>query len=391
MNSSEKIQSVIQRCEELYEDLQFSYIEHWKKEGESRKAVGFMPIYVPRELIHAAGILPVGLMGAGDQLEIIRGDSYFQSYICHIPRSIVELGLLKQLENLDGFLFPSTCDVIRNLSGMWKVLFPHKYVKYFDVPQNFNLDTGGSFYRKELEGLKSDFEDMTGKKITSKALNESIALYNENRELLRNLYRLRQAQPWVVPTLESYLLLRAGMILDVKEHNEMLCNYLSHVRELDRRQLDNCRVVLQGVFCEQPPLGLIKTLERAGCYIVADDFVLVSRWHLKSIPEGADPLENLCRSYFDRTVETAAKYDVANTKGRDLVEEVQRSRADGVIFCAPSFCDPALLDQPMQVSALEKEGIPYTQFKYSENTGQFQVIREQAGTFSDSVKLWGTT
>jgi benzoyl-CoA reductase subunit C len=26
-----------------------------------------------------------------------------------------------------------------------------------------------------------------------------------------------------------------------------------------------------GSFCEQPPLGLIKTLERAGCYIVDDD------------------------------------------------------------------------------------------------------------------------
>jgi benzoyl-CoA reductase subunit C len=59
-----------------------------------------------------------------------------------------------------------------------------------------------------------------------------------------------------------------------------------------------------------------------------------------------------------------------------------------VVFCAASFCDPALLDQPMTAKALDAKGIPWTAFKYSENSGQFQVIREQAGTFADSIKLW---
>ncbi len=75
-------------------------------------------------------------------------------------------------------------------------------------------------------------------------------------------------------------------------------------------------------------------------------------------------------------------------KGGELAVRVEARRAEGVIFCAPSFCDPALLDQPMPVAAIERRGVPWTAFKYSENTGQFQVIREQAGTFADSIKLW---
>ena len=59
-----------------------------------------------------------------------------------------------------------------------------------------------------------------------------------------------------------------------------------------------------------------------------------------------------------------------------------------MIFAAASFCDPALLDQPMLEAALEDAAIPYTSFKFAENTGQFQVIREQAGAFSDAVRLW---
>jgi benzoyl-CoA reductase subunit C len=62
--------------------------------------------------------------------------------------------------------------------------------------------------------------------------------------------------------------------------------------------------------------------------------------------------------------------------------------AEGVILSAPSFCDPALLDQPMLMSALERAGVPHTQFKYSEDMGQFAVIREQTGTFADSIRLW---
>jgi benzoyl-CoA reductase subunit C len=27
--------------------------------------------------------------------------------------------------------------------------------------------------------------------------------------------------------------------------------------------------------------------------------------------------------------------------------------------------------------------------KFSENSGQFQTVREQAGTFADSIRLWG--
>ncbi|MFQ5349047.1 MAG: 2-hydroxyacyl-CoA dehydratase, partial [Thermoanaerobaculia bacterium] len=148
-----ELERLVQRLQELYEDLDLSAVRSWKEAAEGRKAIGHMPIYVPRELIHAAGMLPVGVVGAGDRLEIIRGDAYFQSYICHIPRSTIELALSQRLDALDGMLFPSICDVIRNLSGMWQMLFPDRYVRYVDVPQNFDHEVGGAFWRQELAGL----------------------------------------------------------------------------------------------------------------------------------------------------------------------------------------------------------------------------------------------
>jgi benzoyl-CoA reductase subunit C len=54
-------------------------------------------------------------------------------------------------------------------------------------------------------------------------------------------------------------------------------------------------VVINGSFCEQPPLALIKSIEMAGCYVVDDDFMLVTRWLLDEVPPTANPLRSCPR------------------------------------------------------------------------------------------------
>jgi len=380
---------IVARATGLFEDLSFTAARQWKAAKPGRKVVGYMPIYVPRELIHAAGMLPLGVLGGGDQLEVIHGDAYYQSYICRIPRSTIELGVSGRLDFVDGMLFPSICDVIRNLSGMWKMMFPHVYVRYFDVPQNYRDEIGGNYYVSELAELREHLAELRGAPITDAELNASIALYNENRRLVRELYALRAECPWQAPAPEVYLIIRAGMVLPVEEHSAMLRDYIAAAKAEDRPRRDNCRIVLTGAFCEQPPLNLIKSLELAGCYVVDDDLLLVTRWLTADVPTEGDPLRNLALAFLHQSESTAAKYEPnLKEKGQHLVRAVRRSGAEGVIFAAPSFCDPALLDRPMLQHVLKDAGIPFIAFKYAENSGQMQPIREQAGTFADSIKLW---
>ncbi len=383
------VQEIVDRCQALFDDLDFNAVKDWKAAEPGRKAIGYLPIYVPREIIHAAGILPVGILGGGDQLEVIHGDAYYQSYICRIPRSTIEMGLTGRLDSLDGMLFPSICDVIRNLSGMWQLLFKDKYVRYFDVPQTYRDDIAGTFYIHELQALRDDLGELAGRPISDDDLRQSIAVYNDNRQAIAALYDLRAEQPWQAPTSEIYLLLRAGMVLPVEEHSQLLRSYVAAAAEEERPRRDNCRVVVNGVFCEQPPLGLIKSLEMAGCYVVDDDFLLITRWLLDDVPTTGDPMENLSKAFLHHSAATSAKFEPDKAdKGKFLIEQVRGSGAEGVIFAAPSFCDPALLDRPMLQEALNRVDIPFTAFKYAENTGQLQAIREQAGTFADSIKLW---
>jgi benzoyl-CoA reductase subunit C len=380
---------IVARCQELFEDLNFTYSRQWKAAVPGRKVVGFMPVYVPREMIHAAGMLPLGIFGGGDSLEVIHGDAYYQSYICRIPRSTIELGITGRLDFIDGMLFPFVCDVIRNLSGLWKIMFPHVYAKFFDTPQNYRASVGGAYYQHELQELREELGKLSGHTITDDDLRNSIAVYNENRKVVREVYDFRSQQPWKAPTSEVYLLMRAGMILPVEEHTQLMRDYMAAAEREDRPMRDKTRIVINGSFCEQPPLNLIKSIEMAGCYVVDDDYMLVNRWLTAPVQEQGDPIANLSNAFLEHSVETSCKYvDTEAKKGLYLVDQVRKRNAEGVIFAMASFCDPALLDRPMLQHRLNEHNIPHIAFKYAENTGQMQPIREQAGTFADSIKLW---
>ena len=379
---------IVDWARSCYEDLDFLITQQCLDDGQ--KAAGFLPVYAPREIIHAAGMLPVGIYGGGDQIEIIRGDAYYQSYICHLPRSVIELAHSGKFDFLDAMLFPSTCDVIRNLSGMWQVMFPDLYVRYLDLPHVREPSLGGAFWEGEMRTLLAALSEVAGTKPSDDDVRASIVVYNEVRQVLRDLYNSRRDEPWRIPSEELYLLLRAGEVVDLQTFIDHARAYLRAVHQEEPHIKDRSRVIVVGAFCEQPPLGLIKTIERAGCYIVDDDFIFGNRLISCDIPIDGDPVKNLSAAFIGHSEKTSVLYEPdPKGKKRLMKERATAARADGIIFAAASFCDPALLDRPMLRSGAEADGIPCIAFKYSENTGQFQQFREQAGTFSDSIKLWG--
>jgi benzoyl-CoA reductase subunit C len=235
-----------------------------------------------------------------------------------------------------------------------------------------------------------DLGEVSGRPATGDSLREAIAAGNEARGLVRQLYALRRETPWSVPTEELVLLMRAGETVPLETFVRKMRGYLAAAEAEPGRVRDRARVIVVGAFCEQPPLGLIKTIERAGCFIVDDDFLLGNRLIGGDVPLHGDPLDALARAFVLRAAKTSTIYEADPAGKRALMQaRAAAARADGIIFAAASFCDPALLDRPMLRSGAEAAGIPCIAFNYAENTGQFQQFREQAGTFADSIKLWG--
>lgn len=384
-----RIREMARRSEAMIRDPDLGAVREWKRRHPGGRAVGYFPVYVPAELIHAAGMLPVGVFGAGGAVEIDHADARIQSFVCSISRSTLELGLTGRLEILDGMVFGSICDVARNLSGIWRRNFPGTMSDYVHYPQNPDSAHALPYYRGELLRLRAVLAALGGAPVGDEALRRSLALYDRNRRLLGDLRALRRDEPWRLSWREAYHLARAGHLLPVEEHNALLEEALPLARRRETTRRDRVRVVVEGSFCEQPPAGLLDALEEAGCDVVEDDLLLGMRWCRPPVATAAgDPLENLARAFLDSPVTTSIRHD-RRRKGEALLARVREARAEGVVFQAAKFCEPALLDYPLMRAALDRSGIPSLAFEFEEKMGTFESVRTQAETFVESILFFG--
>jgi benzoyl-CoA reductase subunit C len=371
--------------EKIIYDLSFATIREWKLRHPGGRAIGYFPVYAPVELIHACGMLPVGLNGAGDRLDIQHADARFGSFICSIIKTTLELGLTDHLTPFEGLLFSSICDSARNLCFVMKRNFPDLYIDFLHLPHNPSSAASTDFLVSEYGRLQKNLEEMQGTRVSDDALRESVKLYNENRSLTRRLYDERSQNPHLMRTSELYPLLRAGNFLPVEEHNALLSRTVEELPLRKGKPRDSIRIVIEGSFCEQPPIDLIKILEEAGCYVVDDDFVLGPRWFSQELPLNEDPLRTLADSYSNRAVYSSVRHDFRKPRHKALIEKVRSRQADAVLLLIAKFCEPAYFDYVLFKQELEKEGIPHLVMEFEEKMFTFERLRTEVETFVESL------
>ncbi len=373
----------IESARGLAEDLSFGYLRQWREETGG-KAIGHFPVYAPQEIIHAAGALPVGVMGAWGLLDVDYADSRVQSFVCSVARSTLELGLTERLKQLDGMVFTDICDVARNLSGVWKRNFPDMMVEYLHLPQNVTSKSALVFLQGELGRFKKRLERLTGRTSDDSSLSRSIEVYNQQRQLLQRAYRIRRETPWLLPAWEAYVLVRAAAHMPVEDHIELLQRVIAEVEDRTTKARDNIRVLLLGPFCEQPPLELLRVIEEAGCYVVDDELLRGYRWYSSEIPENGKPLEALAQAYIERAHLSSVSFP-RKRRREAIMDWLGHAKAEGVLFCTAKFCEPALYDYVLYKEALEAAGIPYLHLEYEEKMSAFETAKMQVETFVESI------
>lgn len=367
----------------LAEDLSFSYVSRWK-EKTGGKAIGHFPVYAPQEVIHAAGCLPVGVMGAGSLLEVDFADSRIQSFVCSVTRSTLEMGLRGKTDVLDGMVFTDICDVARNLSGVWARNFPDVMVEYLHLPQNVFSDASAVYLERELDRFRRRLEGLAGGKVSDDSLQESIELYNHQREILERVYAIRRERPWQLSAHDAYLLVRAAAHMPVEDHISFMEGVLQDVEAKSEKARDNIRVLMMGSFCEQPPLELLRIVEEAGCYIVDDELLPGYRWYTSPVPQDGNPLKSLAQSYLDRVRLSSVRFP--QKRRRDaILDWLKEAKAEGVIFCTAKFCEPALYDYVLYKDGLEAADVPYMHLEFEEKMSTFESARMQVETFVESI------
>ncbi len=346
--------------------------------------LGHFPVYFPEEISHAAGLLPVSVLGGGNKLDMKHADAHMGSFVCSICRSTAELGLNGSLAGLSGFVTHPICDAAKHLAGIWARNFPEQNAQILYLPQNPNSTGVVRYIVAEYQRLRMECEKMTGHAIDDAALARSIRIYNRNRQLIREMYAIRRDEPWKLSCTESYLLLRARTRMPCEQHNEMLEAALPAIRARNRTAQDKPRVVFVGGFCEQPPLEMLEAIDDT-CYVVDDDLLIGLRYLTSDVPETADPMWALAESFVERSAASPVQHDERKTKEGYLMEMIESSRADAAIVTAAKFCEPGLDEQVAWSKHLDEVGAAYLVLEFEEKMTSFEQMSMQLETFAESI------
>jgi len=372
------LDEVLARCAELLEDDRYPTVARWRAAGG--KVAGHFQVYFPEEIAHAAGMLPFKVRGA--PVEPMQADSRFGSYLCSIVKTSLELALSRRVE-LDLFVTHPICDAARNLAAVWGRNFPYP-CEILYLPQNANSAHAAAWLRGEYDRVRRTVERVAGRAVTDAELWRSIAVFNRNRSLIRELYAIKRDAPHLVGAAEAYTLVAVGGLMPREEHNTLLAAALPAFRARPAKKLDKVRVVFEGGFCEQPPLDLLRAVGRS-CDVVDDDLLIGLRWILDDVESDGDALGALAHAYLERSSYSPVQHDLRKPKEAMLLERVRAAGAQAVIVAAAKMCEPGLEEQVAYARALEQAGVPFFVSEFEENMTSFEQLEVQLETFVENL------
>ncbi|HJL89541.1 MAG TPA: 2-hydroxyacyl-CoA dehydratase [Acidimicrobiales bacterium] len=365
-------------CRDMVESPDFEPVARWRESGG--KVVGHFQVVFPEEIVHAAGMLPFKVRGA--PVEPNLADSHFGSYLCSILKTSLELALDQKVQ-LDMFVSHPICDAARNLAAIWGRNFDYP-CQILYLPQNPNSAGSIDYLRHEYDRMRRLAQDVSGREITDDDLRCSIAVFNENRRLMRDLYDIKRETPWLIAAEDAYALVALAGMIPREEHNDLLATLLPLVRERTTRPEDRIRLVFEGGFCEQPPFDLIRMLGRTS-YLVDDDLLIGLRWITDDVPTDGDPLLNLAEAYIERSSYSPVQHDLRKPKEKMLIDRINKAEADAAILAAAKMCEPGLEEQVAYTHALDDEEIAYFVSEFEENMSSFSQLELQVETFVEHL------
>lgn len=353
-----------------------------------KQVTGYLIPGVPAELIHAAGLLPVALLGSSRPIS--RAGAHLTPSTCSLVRSNLEMALDNRLDFLDGIVLTHTCECVRSAALSWYDIFPTPFFDVVMLPKKVNgSPVVKERFMEELSRFKASLEDFIGHKISDDNLKESIHLYNQGREALRRLYNIHRNYPQLVTGRDVFTALKSSMLMPKEEHNKLLYQLLSELEPKEAGETTDdrgIRLILDGHVVE--PLSLLDLIEEVGAYVVGDNIATGSRCIAEDISLDGDPLEAIMEQHL-ACPPFSGYHDPRVDRAQFLLNLVEKYHASGVIFLILYQCDPYVYDYPDLKKALNKAGVPNLMIQTELSTTSLARIRTQLQAFVEIVRAGG--
>jgi bzd-type benzoyl-CoA reductase N subunit len=346
--------SVLDRFRELNESFPKTaqILEHKSRGG---KVIGWLCTYVPEEIIHAAGALPIRIIGYSHEANLDDANAHLYINNCTFSRSCLQLGLEGQYDFLDGVVGGSTCDGARRLFDVWRQYVGTPFHHVMTVPRKYTENAHQLYYSEVLQ-FKKHLEEYLNVAITDEALLKSTILLNESRGLLHSLYELRKRDKPPISGAETLEVLNAAYRMPKETFNLWLGELIEELKSSDKAFTGRARVMLVGSVLTNPEF--VKSIEDQGALVVTDELCTSTRyWGDKVVLDDGRPiLEAISRRYLNNF--PCARMYPSDERFNRIIDYARAFKVDGVISEIVRYCVPYAHDLPLLTDRLSENGIP---------------------------------
>jgi bcr-type benzoyl-CoA reductase subunit C len=356
-------------------------ILEYKRQG--KKVFGWLCTYVPEEIIHAAGALPIRITGYSEEVELEDGDAYLYVNNCSFSRSCLQLGLKGGYDFLDGIVAGSTCDGARRLFDIWHYYIKPPFYHMITVPRKFT-EPAHDLYYKQVLGFKQHLEEFLGIKITDEALIKSVELYNESRALLKKLYELRKLDTPPITGAETMEVLDASFRMPKELFNKYLSELLDELSKSGNAYKSRARLMVVGSVMANPEF--LKCIEGQGALVVTDELCTSTRyWSDPVILNKDEPtLKSISRRYLNNF--PCARMVPSDERFNRILGLVRDFKVDGVISQIIRYCVPYAHDLPLLRDRLQKIGVPVLALDVEYGTSGSGQIQTRVQAFLEMLE-----
>jgi len=371
--------SIIDKFREMSEN-RHQYAKDWK-ERTGGKVMGTLCTYVPLEIVYAAGMLPVRILGTHEVQDVT--DRYLFPTVCPFCRDALAQGLKGRYDYLDGLSMGRTCSHIQGTFDNWRNYIPTPLIYYIWFPCHRESPRSVDCLVGEYKGFKEALEKLTGNKITDEKLDEAIELYNTNRRLMKQVYEFRKNEDPPITGAESMEMVVASQMMDVAEHNKLLEELLEELpgRKLDRET--GLRLMMIG--SQMDDISFVERMEELGCTVVIDENCSGSRYFWDEVVPEEDRLSAIASRYVNRWPCPAVSSNFSDRFSR-VLKVAQEWNIQGALVYQQKFCDPHEFDIPMLQQMFKEHDIPTVVLEF-DVTVPFGQFRTRIEAFLEMAEL----
>jgi benzoyl-CoA reductase subunit C len=343
---------------EAQTDARHSMARQWK-ERTGGKVYGYFCCAAPEEILQAAGILPIRIVGTNEPLHY--ADQWVPYNSCPFARSCLDAGIRGDYRYLDGVVVPTTCDMMSAMDFLWAEHVPapsrpdviqqktlNPYVYHIPYPQKTTGREVVRFYTEALKVFQQELERSLWRTITDTDLSDAIAVYNDDKAQLRRLYQMRMSDPSVVSAYQAWQFTFASQVMPKDEHARLLRDYLDDVETwTSETTVSGVRLYVSGGPMDPMNAEVLRIIEESGGQVVSDDACMGSRYFWQPLDTQVPPLEAIARRSLGIACPRSTCTDSIPEMRWDFIRRTLTDcRIEGAIFLTMKCCDARLSEIP---------------------------------------------